>query len=92
MPYYPEPEDPEKGQPYPIDSFWEHLVAEYTGLTMYEVQDLDWIDFLLLRRDAFIQKMSQTDEGQKYLRNAWLFEQTDADREGLRRLRKQLGG
>ena len=63
---------------------WEHLVSEYTGLTMLQVEELDYIDYLIYRRDAFIHRMSQTEDGLKYLKNAWRLEQTKPDRDGLR--------
>jgi hypothetical protein len=63
-------------------------VSEYTGLTFLEVEQLDYLTFLTWRRDAFIHKMSQTEEGQKYLDNAWRMEQTQPDRAALR---KQFG-
>ena len=63
-------------------------MSEYTGLTFLEVEQLDYLTFLTWRRDAFIHKMSQTEEGQKYLDNAWRMEQTKPDRDALR---KKLG-
>jgi hypothetical protein len=51
---------------------------------MLEVQDLDYIDYLLLRRDAFIWTMSRSEEGEKYLDKAWRLEQTAPDRKQLR--------
>ena len=71
-------------------TWWPQLVAEYTGLTLYDVRELDYIDYLLLRRDAFIHKMNQTEKGREYLDNAWRMEQTQPDRAALRRkLRKE---
>ena len=64
---------------------WEHLVAEYTGLTMLQVEELNYIDYLIYRRDAFIHKMSQSEEGVKYLKNAYRLEQTKPDRDSLRK-------
>jgi predicted RNA polymerase sigma factor len=61
------------------------LVAEYAGLSLFEVRELDHLQYLIWRRDAFIHKMNQTEEGQKYLDNAWRLEQTAPDRLGLRR-------
>lgn len=63
---------------------WEHLVAQYTGLNILEVEELDYIDYLTFRRDAFIYKMSKTDKGEEYLNNAWRLEQTKPEREKLR--------
>ena len=63
---------------------WEHLVAQYTGLNILEVEELDYIDYLTFRRDAFIYKMSKTDKGEEYLNNAYRLEQTKPEREKLR--------
>jgi hypothetical protein len=63
-------------------------VSDYTGLSFHEVRQLELIQYLTWRRDAFIWKMSQTEEGQKYLDNAWRLEQTQPDRAALR---KQFG-
>lgn len=64
------------------------MVAEYSGLNLLEVGQLDYIDFLILRRDAFIHRLSRSEAGQEYLDNAWRMEQTEPDRAGLR---KQFG-
>jgi hypothetical protein len=63
-------------------------VAEYARISLPEVQRLNYIEYLTLRRDAFIYSMSRTEEGQKYLDNAWRMEQTAPDRAALR---KQFG-
>lgn len=68
---------------------WEHLVSEYSRLNLCEVQELDIIDYLLLRRDAFIDTMSKTEKGVEYLNNAWRLEQTEPDRKALR---EKFGG
>lgn len=51
---------------------------------MLEVEELDYLDYLIYRRDAFIYKFSQTEKGEEYLNNAWRLEQTKPDREKLR--------
>lgn len=51
---------------------------------MIEVDQLDYIDYLIYRRDAFIYRMSQTEKGQEYLDNAYRLEQTKPDRKKLR--------
>lgn len=68
-----------------ITTTWEHLVAQYTGLNILQVQDLDYLDYLIYRRDAFIYRMSQTEKGEEYLNNAWRLEQTKPDRDNLRK-------
>lgn len=59
-------------------------MSEYTGLNMLQVEELDYIDYLFYRRDAFIWKMSQSEKGVEYLDNAWRLEQTKPDRKRLR--------
>jgi DNA-binding MarR family transcriptional regulator len=51
---------------------------------MLEIEELNYIDYLRYRRDAFIWHMSQTEKGEEYLDNAWRIEQTKPDREKLR--------
>lgn len=60
------------------------MVSEYTGLNMLQVQQLDYIDYLIYRRDAFIWRMSQSKEGTEYLDKAYRLEQTEPNREALR--------
>ena len=64
---------------------WEHLVAQYTGLNILQVEELDYLDYLMYRRDAFIHRLNQTEKGEEYLNNAWRLEQTKPDRESLRK-------
>jgi hypothetical protein len=65
-------------------------VAEYAGLSLLQVRELDYLQYLTWRRDAYIYRLSQTEAGQEYLDNAWRMEQTEPDREALRRkLRKE---
>ena len=62
------------------------MIAEYAGLSIPEVCALDLIDYLILRRDAYISLLSRTKSGQEYLENAWCREQTEPDRAALREL------
>lgn len=65
-------------------------MSEYTGLNFFEVSQLDYVQYLIWRRDAYIQMLSRTEEGQKYLDDCWRMEQTVPDRETLRnRFRKE---
>jgi hypothetical protein len=66
-------------------SFWYQLVSEYTGLNFCQVLELNYLDFLLFRRDAWIYRMEQTESGREYLDNAWRMEQTEPDRPKLRK-------
>lgn len=59
-------------------------MSRYTGLNMSEVEELDYLDYLIYRRDAFIYFMSQTEQGTEYLDNAYRLEQKEPDRKSLR--------
>jgi hypothetical protein len=60
-------------------------VSNYTGFNFHEVGQLNYVEYLTYRRDAFIFTMNQTEKGQEYLDNAWRMEQTKPDRAALRR-------
>lgn len=60
------------------------MVSKYSGLNFIEIGDLDLIQYLIWRRDAFIYDCNQTESGKAYLDNAWRMEQTKPDREALR--------
>lgn len=51
---------------------------------MLEVDQLDYLDYLFYRREAFIWTMAQTEEGLDYLNNAYRLSQTEPDRKSLR--------
>lgn len=82
IPFYPL--DDKKGHDYKITSYDEYLVSKYVGISIIEVGELDYVDYLRYRRDAFIYNMSQTEKGQEYLDNAYRLEQTNPDRKALR--------
>ena len=69
---------------YNISTYFEHLIYKYIGLNLFEINELDYIDYLILRRDAFINQMNQTEKGQEYLDNAYRLEETKPNREKLR--------
>lgn len=65
-------------------------MAEYTGLNFLQIAELDYLQYLVWLRDAYIYRLSRTEEGQEYLDNAWRMEQTKPDRAALRKkLRKE---
>jgi hypothetical protein len=65
------------------------LVSEYTGLNFLQISELNYLQYLIWRRDAFIHWLNQTESGREWLDNAWRMEQTKPDRQ---RLRKKFGG
>jgi hypothetical protein len=77
--------DSKGGHKYNTVTWYKHLVAEYTGLTFFQINQLNYIEYLTYRRDAFITMLNKTEAGQEYLRNCWRMEQTEPDREALRR-------
>lgn len=74
----------DKGHNYANTTTGEYLVAEYTGLNILQVEELDFLDYLRYRRDAFIWKLGQSEKGEEYLKNAYRLEQTAPDRDKLR--------
>lgn len=48
------------------------------------MQELNFLQYLVWRRDAYIHMLTRTEAGQEYLDNAWRMEQTKPDREALR--------
>lgn len=60
------------------------MVSDYTGLNFLEVAELNYLQYLIWRRDAYIHMLSRTQAGQEYLDNAWRMEQTKPDRKKLR--------
>lgn len=73
------------GHQYTTNSWWRRLVSQYTGLNFLEISQLDYMQYLVWRRDAYINWLSQSEAGQAYLDNAWRMEQTKSDRAALRR-------
>ena len=66
----------------------ESMVARWANMPITQVDDLPYLDYLRYLRDSFIDKMNQTEDGVKYLDNAWLLEQTEPDREASRTFSK----
>ena len=62
------------------------LVSDYTRFNFSEVLELDCITFKILVRDAFVDKLSQTEEGRDYLEQCWVLTQTEPDKAQLRKL------
>jgi hypothetical protein len=77
--------DSKGGHGYSSPTWYKRLVAEYTGLNFLQIKELNYLEFLTYRRDAFIAYLNKSEAGQEYLRNAWRMEQTEPDRAALRR-------
>lgn len=59
-------------------------MADYARVSLFDVQQMDFICYLRLRRDAWIHALQQTEKGREYLENAWRMEQTKPERGKLR--------
>lgn len=57
-------------------------------MDFYKILDLDFLEYLQLRRDSYIYALEQTESGREYLKNCWRMEQTEPDEEELRKYRK----
>lgn len=89
LPYFPSEESEEEGYSYEVYTGSDKIVADYAKLSIIEVNNLNYVDFLILRKDAYINKMSQTEKGRDYLEQCYCFESEKPDRAALR---KQFGG
>lgn len=72
-----------------METYWEKLVADYAGVSLFDVQNIDAILYLELRRDAWIHSLNQTESGREYLYKAWCLEQTKPDRKKLKKLKSK---
>ena len=71
---------------YNIETYDLKLVSDYSGLSFREIIHLDCFEFWQLLRDAVIYQAEKTPEGQDWLKQCWVKEQTEPDRETLRKL------
>lgn len=81
----------DEGADYSFESSlsWDKIVADYANMKITEVQKLNYVDYIILRREALISSLSKTEEGREMLEDAFCYEQTEPDRAALR---QQFGG
>lgn len=84
LPYYPNAKQDSGGHNWIVHTVDEKSVSDYCNMSIREVENLDLVAFLCYRRDARIYNLSQTEDGQTYLKNAWRIMQTAPDRKKLR--------
>ena len=60
------------------------MVIRYTGLSLFEIKEMLIDEYLYYYREAFIHYMNKTEDGRKYLENAYFYKQTKPDRSRLR--------
>lgn len=83
LPYYPE-EDSDEGYSYDVPTFYENLISKYANLSLINVMELNYVDYLMLKKNAFIHCLKQTKDGRDYLEKAYCLEQEKPDRAALR--------
>lgn len=62
------------------------MAADWLRIPLTEVEGIDYLYYLQVRRDAFVSRLEQTEAGRDYLEKAWLLSRTEPDREASRRL------
>lgn len=78
IPYYPRKDDKDDIK-HTIYTYPDKMVSGYSGLSIYEVDNISILEYWLLLRDSFIYKLAQTKDGREYLNNAYRLTQTEAD-------------
>lgn len=69
--------------PFGITTQREKLVADYAGVSLFDVYQMDLFTYWALLHDAIVTINAQTEEGRKWLNNAWRIQQTQPDTEKL---------
>ncbi len=79
IPYYPARRDNASEVKYTAYTVVDKLVADYANMSIYDIDKISILEYWLLERDAFIEALSKTKEGRKYLNDAYRINQEDAD-------------
>ena len=77
IPYYPKKNKDGKENPYIIETVEEKTISKYLNISLFEVEELDVVEYKFYLREAFIYNCSMTEEGIEYLINAKRLETTD---------------
>lgn len=70
---------------YVLISHKEKVISKYCGISIFEVEELDLVEYLFYYREAVIYNCMQSEDGMEYLRNAHRLDQTDPERDKLRK-------
>ena len=66
-------------QPFQIKTYDNKMICEYTGLNFKELDNIEFYKYKLYRRDAWLYKQGQSEQGQEFLKDLKRFQQTKAD-------------
>ena len=67
-----------------MNSVAEKVVADYANVSILDTDEMDVFLFWGLLRDAVVFNRAQTEEGRKWLHNAWRLTQTAPEDKKLR--------
>ncbi|CAM2361101.1 hypothetical protein LISE100100_00360 [Listeria seeligeri] len=70
----------------------EKAICDYTGLSFFDVEKLKYVDFLLYRRDSWLYNLKKSEDGRKFLKDLWRYQQTDADSVAIKSYQESKGG
>lgn len=87
IPYFPE--DETEKQYFNCNTQDIKIVSDYTGLSFFEIENLNVFVFWAYLHDAAVWNFNKTESGREYLEKAYTHQQKEPDREALR---KQFGG
>lgn len=69
---------------YKLISHREKVISKYCNISIFEVEELDLVEYLFYYREAVIYNCMQTEDGIEYLRNASRLQEINPDRKKLR--------
>ena len=78
------PDDEPEGH-YTTETGDDKFVADYAGISIFQVQELDVFTYWQFLRDGVIYNRRQTESGREYLEKCWVAQQTEPDRAMLRK-------
>ncbi|MGL4452172.1 MAG: hypothetical protein ACRCX8_19555 [Sarcina sp.] len=67
--------------PFPIFTYEKKQISEYTGLNFLEIDNLAYWQYRLYRRDGWIAKQMESEQGREFLKDLKRLQQTNADEE-----------
>lgn len=66
-----------EGVPFAVLTQHEKIVAEYAGISLLDVYELDVFSYWALLHDGVVWNNAQTEKGREWLNNAWRIAQTE---------------
>ncbi|EAV9864766.1 hypothetical protein FFD13_12040 [Listeria monocytogenes] len=57
----------------------EKAICDYSGLSFFDIKKLSYVDYLLYRRESWLYNLKKSEDGRKFLKDLWRYQQTNAD-------------